>query len=204
MVARMQKTLAMCGLLAAMAVATGCSTPSLQGLCSADKTVDDRGLDGVWSDGDTVAVVQRSGPGEYAVATLIDAGGTPTALKFDACLVELGGKRFVDMAQSADGLSELSETYAGFAVPTHQFAQVERKGDRLVVRTPADGQLTGGSKASLPHVMFPDRSTVVHGKPSTRPIITAPTSALQRFFTDHGGDPTLYDQAFVLQRAPQP
>lgn len=184
-------------LLAAASVLAGCSAPSLHGIHTTDKAVDDSDLAGVWTDGDTVAKVERTGFGEFTVHAMISNDAkSASVVTFDLRLVELSGVRFGDLSLDEPQQSGLYDAHAGLAIATHQFVKIERTGDKLTVWTPDEDRLLAGKGKGLRHVVL---ST---SKSAPKAVISAQTAEIQKYFAKHARDPSVFDSQMVLRRGP--
>ncbi|MCA9619445.1 MAG: hypothetical protein KC731_10485 [Myxococcales bacterium] len=201
---RRRLTTLLVGLLALLSV-VACSAPSLHGIHSSDRAVDDRGLAGVWRDdsGNLVLDVTRQGPGHFAlrVTMVDDETSLPHVLKLDAHLVELEGARFADLVLSKPQREALFDQHMALALRTHQLVKLERHGDALTLWQLDDVKLR---RELAQGTIALDHAVLDHAEGGPRFVLTANTPALQRFLGAHAHDTALFDELAVVHRWVRP
>jgi len=117
---------------------------------------------------------------------------------FAACLVKLGDRRFLDVfpdrfpsgEQDAEKTTFVYNSF--FFQPVHTFIRVDALGEKLVLRITDDDQFE--------ELVQAEPNAVRHEIVDDRPILTAPTEALQAFVTKYAGDERLFPTDIALTR----
>lgn len=117
---------------------------------------------------------------------------------FAACLVKLGDRRFLDVfpdrfPSDESDIEKMKLVYNGFFFqPVHTFIRVDALGEKLVLRITDDDQFE--------ELVQAEPNAVRHEVVDDRPILTAPTEALQAFVAKYAGDERLFPTDITLTR----
>jgi hypothetical protein len=173
-------------LMALMAIAGiwGC-VPSIHGIASKDTIVWDDGLLGRWGDpnkaDDPNAEVWQFAKGDedgrYIFTHRDDEGKTAT---FDAYLVQLGEKLFLDIYLTDAGCKEMNTMAQVHLMPVHTFMIVDEIGEKLRLRwmnPDSVRELLKGQPELVKHE--------VRGEDEKEVILTAGTAELQQFVVQY-------------------
>lgn len=117
---------------------------------------------------------------------------------FAACLVKLGDRRFLDVfpdrypsgEQDAEKTTFVYNSF--FFQPVHTFIRVDALGEKLVLRITDDDKFE--------ELVQAEPNAVRHEVVEDRPILTAPTEALQAFVAKYAGDERLFPSDITLTR----
>ena len=162
--------------LAGAAAMTGCApTVAIHPLYTTQDLVSDLPLEGTWSEKDgEIWQIKKSGDG-YEVAA-VHTGDPLEVSKYNVHLLRLKESEFVDVASKSD---------PEVGVAGHMFAKIRMEGDDLYVAMIDETWLKHMVEAGQA-----PQSTVGEGQ---QIVLTAPTSALQKFILLHAADPDAWD-----------
>lgn len=191
-------------LLAAVFVLAGCWPQSLHPLYDTeDQLVFDPAIEGVWQQDETQYEFRRREDEDDKGYTLTVSSGEHEPTQFVARLVELGGRRFLDVTP-VFGQEGVPAHYAMTTLPTHTIARA----------TLADGVLQlalmdlQGIEARLqeqPDLIAHERPAVVGVEGEANLLmLTAPTPALRAFVASVADDEALFKIKLDLQRVVEP
>ena len=167
-------TLALAGLI----LTSGCSSlVSLQPFVTAEHSVLDAGLTGIWSDpkGETTYVIQQVG-NHYRISSL-DSSET---VRFEARLMQTGDVKILDLVQKDDG---------GFGLPVHFAVRVWPEGSTLRMALLDSDWLKDQALQVLPAQAVDDQT-----------VITGPSEAVRAFVAKFGAEEKAYSKIETLHR----
>jgi len=169
-------------------IAVGC-VPSLQPLATDDTRVFDEGLLGKWTDNSATWEFERHGTGYKLVLT----DGNGKSGRFLASLVELDGRRYLDLVPDADDLKTL-DYYKFHLIPAHGFVSLVTTDSGYRVAHLNPGWVDDFVEN------HPDEIATMRIAEGDRLIFTASTEELQKFFIAHCQDPEFFLDPSDLNR----
>jgi hypothetical protein len=179
------------GFLAALFAMTGCATPSVNPIWSAERGISEPGIAGTWrpareEDRTTYAITERGDA--YRMLVRSDDPEHPKEWEFEIRLVKLGEARFADVAAAPDERGRVGERWGPFFVPTHMIVKYALEGDSLRVWLLRREWLEA---SALPWTS--------HSKDVS--LITAPTPDLQKFLEESAAKPRAFWEPIGLRRS---
>lgn len=173
----------------------GC-VPSLHKLYTADVEVFEDGLLGAWTAGEDKWEFEKVEKGKkedvrlFYILRITDDKGR--AAKFDAHLVKLGEKLFLDVYPE-DGPEGTNDWYNLHILPVHTFMSVELKDGKLslaVMNPEALEKLIEKKPGVIKHEVIDD----------DRIVLTASTAKLQKFLIEYADHDEFYGEAEEFER----
>jgi hypothetical protein len=179
------------GLVGAVLILTGCATPSVNPVWSAERGISEPAIVGEWrptKDGDkTTYTIAVKGDAYRMLARSIDPK-EPEEWEFEVRLAKLGEGKFADVSAAPESREQVSKRWGPLFVPTHLFARYALEGDALRVWLVRREWL---ESSKLPQTTLSKDVS----------LITAPTSELQKFLESSVGKPQAFGDVIELRRA---
>jgi hypothetical protein len=167
---------------------------SIHPLYTDKDAVFDPALVGTWVDphdsSSAPIIFERSSNNSYKAITRLDKDTSVDQI-FEAHLVKLNGRLFLDAVQTKNRISGQEEDM-GIAVPGHMFARVSIEGDSL--------RLDLLDQDWIKDQLATGKTSIGHEEVDGDIVLTASTSKLQEFIVEHAGDKGAFEQSAPLQR----
>jgi hypothetical protein len=178
------KVLSLVSLLAAAAALSGCSV-SLQPFYTTATLLDDRSIEGRWTDGETTWQVTRTTPATFEIA----------ACEEQTCKVETVGVLFREDGVTFLDFQEKSESRFTSAIRPHGLFQVRMRGDAIDLVMLDGERLAKLAEQQHLDTDFADLESGV--------LLTATPQNLQKFVVSHLSDPQVFGEVHQLRRPGQ-
>ena len=179
------KALGVGSLLIAAAALSGC-TASLQPFYTSATLLDNRAIEGRWTDGETVWQVVRTAPGRFEIATCGDDGACKPETV--AVLFRVADVTFLDFQEKR------ASTFDSTIRP-HGVFQVQLNDDSMDLAMLDPDRIAKLAKDRRLDTDFADLETGV--------LLTAAPENLQSFLLRHVSDPQIFEESHHLYRRPE-
>ncbi|HEY3739308.1 MAG TPA: hypothetical protein VGL53_05665 [Bryobacteraceae bacterium] len=173
-------------LAAAVAMLSGC-TVSLQPFYSKATLLDDRSIEGRWTDGETTWQITRTRPAHYDIAACEEDSGD--------CKADTVGVLFRTSDVTFLDFQEKAESNFSTVVHPHGLFQVHMEDDAIDLMMLDQDRLTNLAKDGRLDTEFADLESGF--------LLTAASADLQSFVLRHLSDPQVFAESHRLRR-PEP
>lgn len=181
------------GLCLALAVACGCSTPSLNPAYTEDTIVYDEAYVGTWLDQDRTGryeVRRHPDTGYDVLYTRLDVDEPFKPVELQVVVFEVGQTRFFDVMAGQSEIEAVGERLGTLMLPVHNFGRLSFEGETLFVDL-LDMEWLNTQRATL---------QTAHSTVEDVVVLTAPPEDLQKLLERADTAPNAFsDEALILE-----